>query len=54
MGGGDCMDKQKDEEYDDEIFFPLTTIDKARLYSPRQFSVIIKVFGEKNRTLNPS
>lgn len=42
----DLSDESTTSDKDEDIFIPLTTNGKFRLYSTWKFSVIIKVFGK--------
>lgn len=43
----DLEDESLSTNQDEDIFIPITTEDKCRLYLSWQYSVIIKVFGRK-------
>ncbi|XP_019231889.1 PREDICTED: uncharacterized protein LOC109212674 [Nicotiana attenuata] len=43
----DLSDESLHSNQDDDIFIPITTEDKYRLYTPWKYSVIVKVFGRK-------
>ncbi|XP_019237871.1 PREDICTED: uncharacterized protein LOC109218010 [Nicotiana attenuata] len=43
----DLSDESLHCNQDDDIFIPITTEDKCRLYTPWKYSIIVKLFGRK-------